>query len=360
MRRSTRLTLTLVAAVLAVVMLAEWRAHAQASTSYAPPNAGLPNPYQDPVPFPKLPNGRKLGFFTGMTVDAGDHVWFFARGAKPDEDAVIELDTSGNVIKSWGRNFNNPHNLDIDKDGNVWLVDGGIKNGTGSQVYKYSPDGKLLMSIGKAGVAGNGPDEFNEPNAVKVAKNGDIFVASGHKFPTCQDSRIQKFSKDGKFIKEFAKQGSGPAGVTCPHQMAFDSKGRLYVAELGSNFRISIFDQDGKFIDGWKQFGSVTGVYIDGHDMIYGTDSISTDDHLMNKNAPDHGYNPGVKRGIRIASVKDGKITAFIPDPNPPGPVHGRETVAVDHEGNIYQGPDNAGTKFNPEVKKYVKKPAGS
>jgi len=359
MRRSKLMTLTLFVAVFAIMALAEGKAHAQAS--YAPPGDGLPNPYQAPQSFGQLPNGRELPFFTGIQVDAADHIWVFARNAGPTLDPVLEFDTSGKLLRSWGAGrFNNPHNLDVDKDGNIWLVDSGIKNGTGSQVFKYTPDGKLLMTLGKAGVYGNGPDEFNEPNAVKIGRNGDVFVSSGHKFPICEGSRIQKFSKDGKFIKEFGLQGSGPGGVTCPHQMAFDSNGRLYVAELGSNFRISIFDQDGKFINAWKQFGSVTGVYIDVHDVIYGTDSISTDDHNMNPRAPDHGYNPGVKRGIRIASVKDGKITAFIPDPNPPGPVHGRETVAVDHEGNIYQVPDVPSTKFDRGFKKYVKKTGGN
>src|ERR1700681_3441886 len=83
--------------------------------------------------------------------------------------SLLELDTSGKLLRSWGAGlFYNPHSIDVDKDGNVWLVDSGIKDGKGSQVYKYTPDGKLLMSLGKPGVSGNGPDEFNQPNAVKI------------------------------------------------------------------------------------------------------------------------------------------------------------------------------------------------
>ncbi len=344
---------------LAFMALSAGKAHAQAS--YPPPNDEVPNPYRAPQAFGQLPNDRQLPFFTGITVDAHNHIWAFARCqggcADKTDDLVLEFDTSGKLLRSWGGGlFNNPHSIDVDKDGNVWLVDSGIAKGRGSQVYKYTPDGKLLMTLGKAGVAGNGPDEFNEPNAVKVAPNGDIFVASAHRFPICENSRIQKFSKDGKFIKEFGGKGSGPGEMTCPHQMAFDSKGRLFVAELGKNFRISVFDQEGNFIAAWKQFGSATGVYIDRHDVLYATDSISTNDMNMNKNSPGHGYNPGVKRGIRIGSATDGNVTGFIPDPNPLTVVHGRETLAVDHEGNIYQVPDTSSQYLEHYFKKYVKK----
>jgi hypothetical protein len=359
MRQSKRMTLATFVALFAIIALAEGNAHAQAS--YTPPNEELPNPYRPPQPFGHLPNNRQLPFFTGITVDSNNHVWGFARCqggcAGKTEDLVLEFDTSGKLLRSWGGGtFNNPHSIDVDRDGNVWLVDSGIANGRGSQVFKYTPDGKLLMTLGKAGVTGNGPDEFNEPNAVKVAPNGDVFVASAHKFPACEESRIQKFSKDGKFIKEFGGKGSGPGATTCPHQMAFDSNGRLFVAELGKNFRISVFDQDGKFIAGWKQFGSATGVYIDRNDLLYVTDSISTDDMNMNKASPGHGYNPGVKRGIRIGSARDGKVTGFIPDPNPLTVVHGRETLAVDRDGNIYQVPDSSDQYLEPYFKKYVKK----
>src|SRR5262249_48665430 len=143
-----------------------------------------------------------------------------------------------------------PHGLYADKQGNIWVTDGDGKDGKGHQVFKLNADGKVLMTLGKAGVAGDGPDTFNRPTDVIVAPNGDIFVSDGHGGDS--NARIVKFTKDGKFIKAWGKKGSGPGEFTLPHSLAFDSKGRLFVADR-ENSRIQIFDQDGKFITEWKQ-----------------------------------------------------------------------------------------------------------
>ena len=153
---------------------------------------------------------------------------------------------------------------------------------------------------------------FNQPSDVIVGPNGDIYVADGHGPQT--NARIVKFSKDGKFIKEWGKHGSGDADLEGPHALAFDSRGRLFVGDRTNN-RVQIFDQDGKLLASWKQFGRPSGIYIDRDDMMYVTDSESREDNKPG----DYGYNPGVKRGIRVGSVKDGKVIAFIPDPKPSG-----------------------------------------
>src|SRR5205807_10332395 len=134
---------------------------------------------------------------------------------------------------------------------NVWITDAQGKDGKGHQVIKFSPEGKVLLTLGKAGVTGDGADTFNQPSDVVVAPNGDIFVADGHGGNS--NARIVKFSKDGKFIKAWGKKGSAPGEFDTPHALAFDSKGRLFVADR-ANDRIQIFDQDGKFLDQWKQF----------------------------------------------------------------------------------------------------------
>jgi hypothetical protein len=122
-----------------------------------------------------------------------------------------------------------------------------------------------------------------------------------------------------------------------------DSKGRLFVGDRTNN-RIQIFDQDGKFLDMWYQFSRPSGLFIDKHDVLYVTDSESTDKE-------GYGYHPGWQRGIRIGSAKDGKVTAFIPDPNPAGASSMSEGVAADDAGNVY------GAEVGPkDLKKYVKK----
>src|SRR5207245_2835234 len=199
-----------------------------------------------------------------------------------------------------------PHGMTVDPDGNVWVTDAQIKDGKGDQVYKFSPDGRLLMTLGKAGVAGAGNDVFSGPCDVIVARNGDIFVADGH-IANTPVNRIMKFSKDGTFIKAWGKRGSGPGEFDTPHALAMDSRGRIFVADR-SNSRIQIFDQDGRFLDQWKQFSRPSGVFIDKNDNVYVADSQSNSKQ-----------NAGYTRGIRIGSAKDGKVTALIPfvEPDP-------------------------------------------
>jgi uncharacterized protein YjiK len=196
------------------------------------------------------------------------------------------------------------------------------------------------MTLGKPGVAGSAPDEFNAPSATLVAPNGDIFVADGHGGNT--NARIVKFDKTGKFIKTWGKKGSAPGEIDGPHTLAMDSRGRLFLGDRGNN-RIQIFDQDGNFIDQWAQFSRSSGVYIDKNDVIYVADSESGS---VNKTRTDW------KRGIRVGSAKDGKVTAFIPDPDENATTtSAAEGVAADAQGNIY------GAEVGPKrVMKYVKK----
>jgi sugar lactone lactonase YvrE len=306
----------------------------------------LPNPYRLVEGWAQLPNGRPMGAVGKVVIDPdGRHVWAIVRCDRLEDparfgdecrdsktDPVIRFGPDGKAVKSFGGGmFIWPHGLDVDRDGNVWVTDAVAENRTpkgdkrGQQVVKFSPDGKVLMTLGKPGVAGSGPDEFNAPSAVQVAPNGDIFVADGHGGST--NARIVKFDKGGKFIKAWGKKGSAPGEMDGPHTLAMDSRGRLFLGDRGNN-RIQIFDQDGNFIDQWAQFSRPSGVYIDKNDVIYVADSESGS---VNKTRGDW------KRGIRIGSAKDGKVTAFIPDPNENATTtSAAEGVAADARGNIY------------------------
>ena len=307
-----------------------------------------PNPYRTIENWAKLPDGRTWGSTSAVDIDRdGRSVWVGERcGANScagkTDDSVLHFDASGKLIKSFGSGmFIFPHGIAVDKDGNVWITDGQSQNGKGFTVVKFSPDGKVLMTLG----ASNQPVTFNQPNDVAIAPNGDIFVAEGHT-PGMGMARILKFNKDGKFLKEWGKHGSGPGELEVPHALAFDSRGRLFVGDRANN-RVQIFDQDGKFLDQWKQFGRPSGVYIDKNDILYVTDSESTDKE-------GYGYNPGWKRGIRIGSAKDGVVTAFIPDPLvPTGALPATSTsegVAADADGVIYGA--EVGSR---SLKRYVK-----
>lgn len=353
-------------AVVAVAMLAACTVRAQGQASSHPRN-DLPNPYRMVRDWAKLPDGRKWGSTSGVAISPDGNIWTYDRcGGNSCVDSnlapILEFEPSGKLLRNFGAGiFIYPHGLTVDKDGNVWVTDGvggGAtsddvgKHGKGHQVFKFSPDGKILMTLGKAGVPGDGPDTFNRPSAVASAPNGDIFVADGHNSPPSSEvnARIVKFSKDGKFIRTWGRLGSAPGEFNGPHALAFDSKGRLFVGDRSNN-RIQIFDQDGKFIEEWKQFGRPSGIFIDKDDTMYVADSESTDKPAESPMQSGYGYNPGVMRGIRIGSAKDGSVKYFIPDSDPKGGSSAAEGVAVDHDGNVY------GAEVGPmDLKKYVKK----
>jgi DNA-binding beta-propeller fold protein YncE len=222
----------------------------------------------------------------------------------------------------------------------VWVTDGKAGNGKGHTVIKFAPDGKVLMTLGKPGGAGDAHDMFDTPSDVITARNGDIFVADGHGVMNghITNDRIVKLDKDGKFVKAWGRHGSEPGEFDVPHSLALDSAGRLYVADR-SNSRIQIFDADGTFVAEWRQFGRPSSVYIDKDDMLYVADSQSSEK-----------TNPGFQQGIRIGSAKDGKVTAFIPLTDPA--VGHAEELAVDDQGNIFAGFTDVG---KTALRKFVK-----
>ena len=330
----------------------------------------LPNPFRPGVHWGQLPGGRKWGSTAGVYAGPdGKTIWAIDRcGASgaggttcvdSPLDPVLQFDTSGKRLQSFGKGLIvSPHKISVDKDGNVWVADNGSAPGKGQQVLKFSSEGKLLMKLGKPGVAGPGLDEFDLPTEVAVAPNGDVFVADGHSGggTATGNARIMKFDKNGKFIKTWGKKGMGTGEFDVVHTLAFDSRGRLFVGDRQNN-RIQIFDQDGKFIAQWFQFGRPSGIYIDRNDVIYVADSESRDGRTntgqLTLPATGYGFNPGIQRGIRIGSARDGSVKYFIPDPCPypyPSGSSMAEGVTVDAEGNVY-GADFLGT-----IRKFLKK----
>jgi len=304
------------------------------------PGHDLPSPVQPGVRnWGTLPDNKVWGSTAGIEIGPRNEIWAIERcGANTcdglDLPTVHLMDmATGRPTKSIGAGlFVFPHGLHVDRDGNVWVTDAqGSKDGTkGHQVIKLSPDGKVLMRLGTAGVAGGGPARFNEPSDVVTARNGDIFVVDGHsgqnpKTPPDYVTRVVKFSKDGKFIKEWGKLGTGPGEFRNAHAAAIDSRGRLFVGDRG-NARLQIFDLDGTFIAEWKQFGRPSGLYIDKDDKLYVIDADST-----------AVSNPGWKKGIRIGSARDGKVAMFVPGhetENPDGAAG--EGIVADPAGNLY------------------------
>lgn len=340
---SSRAKIALIAGV-AALALSSARTYTQGGIA-DPAARPLPNPNPTVITnWVTLPDGRTWGSTAGVDIGPDGHVWAYDRcGANTcltsRLDPIFKFDRhSGKVLARFGGGMLVfPHGIHVDRAGNVWITDGqGNKEGTmGHQVIKFSPDGKVLMRLGQAGVAGSGPDTFNEPCDVITAPNGDIFVSDGHSGqsdnpPPGATGRIVKFTKDGKYVKEWGKIGRGPGEFRTPHALAFDSRGRLFVADRG-NHRIQIFDQEGTFLSEWKQFSRVSGLFIDRNDRLYAIDSES--------NPTRH---PEWKTGVRVGSVNEDRVLAFIP-PHDNGQPQGAagEGVAVDPDGNVYaaEGP---------------------
>jgi DNA-binding beta-propeller fold protein YncE len=325
------------------------------------PTNSAPNPYRSIENWGTMPEGRIWGSAAGIDIDPdGRSVWVFERcgtfaGPNPnnmqpgrpfacdgsDLAPILKFDASGKLVKSFGAGlFVFPHGIYVDRDGNVWVTDGLGRSGKGHQVVKFSPDGQILLKLGKAGKAGDGPDEFNAPSAVVTAPNGDIFVADGHGRET--NARIVKFARDGTFIKTWGKKGTAPGELDVPHAITMDRQGRLLVGDRNNN-RIQFFDQDGKFLDQWMQFSRPSSIVIDKDENIYVADSES---ESVSKN------HDGWKRGIRVGRLKDGVVTAFIPDPVEKAPsTSAAEGIAVDAMGNIFGA--EVATK---RIVKYVRK----
>jgi hypothetical protein len=324
----------------------------------------LPDPYRPGVSLGQLPEGRRWGSTASVTAAPDGTIWVVDRcgnsgaggatcGGASAINPIFQFDTSGRLLRAFGAGtFVSPHKLAVDRDGFLWLADNG-----GHQVFKLSQEGKVLLTLGKKGVAGAGLDEFDQPTDVAIAPNGDIFVGDGHSGggTATGNARIMKFGKDGKFLQTWGKKGMGPGEFDVIHTLAFDSRGRLFVGDRNNN-RIQIFDQDGNFIAQWFQFGRPSGIYIDKNDVIYVADSESRDGRTNTGQfalpQTGYGFDQGAQRGIRIGSAMDGSVRYFIPDACPypyPGISSMAEGVTADSEGNVY------GADFLGDVRKFVR-----
>ena len=205
--------------------------------------------------WPQLPEGRDLGEVAGVGVDPQGNVFVFHRNERewPASDSlstdpialptVTEFDgRTGKILSEWGANtFALPHGLTVDAHGNVWLTDVALQ-----QVYEYSHDGRLLMTLGVRGVAGNDSAHFNRPTKVAVAPDGSFYVSDGYR-----NTRVIKFSPEGKFLFQWGTPGTGPGQFDLPHSVTLDRAGRVYVSDR-SNARVQVFTPDGRFLAQWK------------------------------------------------------------------------------------------------------------
>ncbi len=234
--------------------------------------------------WPQLPQGFLLSAVSAVGVDNQQNIFMFQRTGRewtdtfPDSlissNTVFLLDRhTGKILNSWGANlFIMPHGLSVDKENNVWIADVGLH-----QIFKFSHEGNLLMTLGEAKTPGNDSLHFNLPTDVAVGDEGSFYVSDGY-----GNSRIMKFSKEGKYLYEWGKTGDQSGEFNTPHSIDLDLHGKVYVADRENN-RIQEFDKNGKFLKQWKNT-TATQLYalaIDKKNNLFAIDNLTVNDTLV-------------------------------------------------------------------------------
>lgn len=256
----------------------------------------------------------------GMEADANGNVYLLRRS----EPNLVIVDVTGKKVRTMATpSMVWAHGLHVDRGGNIWATDCAVGSPSkdlqpryqpaidahhGYQVFKFSPQGTLLLTLGTAGEQGDGPTHYSCPTDVVTAADGSIFVADGHDGGAA--GRILKYASDGTLIKTWGKPGKGPGEFAAPHALAVDSRGRLLVGDRG-NKRIQVFDQEGNFLEQFTEFGGPAGIAITADDTMFVTDNA--------------------RKIVIVGSARTGKATGIIPDIF-------AEPIAADNAGNVYVG----------------------
>jgi DNA-binding beta-propeller fold protein YncE len=204
-----------------------------------------------------MPNGWKFGRVSAVAADSIGNVYVFHRG--PKADPLVVFNAQGKYVRSWGRGlFGSPHGLRIDKHNHVWVTDAGDH-----QVMEFTNEGQLLHTWGVKGKPGTDAQSFNRPTDIAFAPSGAYYVSDGY-----GNSRVVKFSRDGKYLLDWGKHGTGQGEFNTPHSIAVDSHGTVYVSDRENN-RIQIFDENGKYLRQWTHLGATQNIFITPNDEMW-------------------------------------------------------------------------------------------
>jgi DNA-binding beta-propeller fold protein YncE len=290
MLRKCTLFLLSAVVVIGAALLAQ-----SADTEPAPKYQVVPN-------WPQLPEKSKLGPVAAVATDSAGRVYVFHRGKQP----IMLFDKSGKFVRGWGDDLvKMAHGLRVDRDDNVWITDIGHH-----LVTKFDRDGKVLLTLGKKDQPGDGTDQFNKPTDVAVAASGDIYISDGY-----GNSRVIKFTKDGTFLKEWGKKGTGDGEFNIPHVICLDDKGRVYVGDR-ENKRVQLFDADGKYLGQWKDTGAPYGLFLSSGSRALVADGKAND--------------------VRTLDLQGKLLSRWGEEGSKPGQFRGPHWICADAQGAVY------------------------
>jgi hypothetical protein len=229
--------------------------------------------------WPKLPPALTLDRVVGVALDSRGFIHVAHRGEHP----LLRLHPDGTLDREIGADHQKKstaydrrgpvpipiatrcwlHGLAIDPWDNVWTTDVGRH-----LVMKFDPAGKLVMTLGVDGEAGGDATHFDQPTHVAVGPTGEIFVTDGY-----GNSRIVKFTADGRYLLEWGRRGTVPGEFHTPHVITLGRDGRLYMTDR-ENDRVQVFDQAGRVQAVWEGLHSVDGLYAAPDGFIYGSAGI--------------------------------------------------------------------------------------
>lgn len=293
------------------------------------PRVNLSTAYEVDPAWPQKPDDVEWGQMPGVAVDADDNVWIYTRANPP----VQVYSPEGKLIRSWGTGVvGKAHHIKIDREGHIWLSDIGLH-----VVRKFTPEGKLLLTLGTPGEKGSDGTHLYLPTDVAFAANGDLFVSDGY-----GNNRVVRFDKNGKFIKQWGKLGTGRLEFSLPHAIAIDSKGRLYVADR-NNARVQVYSQSGELLDSWLNIIVPWGFWVGPRDEIWVAGS-SPMTWTMDAKYPTAPLGCPPKDQVFMRFDTNGKLLQLWTIPKAedgqekPGTLNWLHAIALDSKGNIYAG----------------------
>jgi hypothetical protein len=314
-----------------------------ATSADAPPRTVSQSPdfggvaYAVDPKWPAKPAGFQWAEVPGVDVDRHDLVYLFTRKSP----YVQVYAANGAFVRAWDQPFKLPHHIKIDPEGNVWTTDIGAQT-----VQKFTPEGKLLLTLGTPGQTGCDSSHFDKPTDVAITAAGDVFVSDGY-----GNTRVVHFDKDGKYLKEWGKRGNSPGNFVLPHTIAVDSRNRVYVGDRDTA-RIQVFDTGGRLLAVWHKGIMPWGLRVTRDDEIWIVGSSPLRDPAKDGFIV---YPPPNQIMIKLGS--DGKIVGRWNLPKgkdgeeKPGEVNWLHCIGVDSADNLYLG-DIQGKrlqKFTPQ-----------